>query len=593
MVTLLAPASPAPSTLTAERAATRARTVSIAPAAAVLLLIAVAPFERPLVTIARPAMVLTTVEAALAVALGAASIAWIAGRWTPAMRSPLTVPGAALAGALLISVAFAPEHAGNALRFALRFIAAGLVALLAANAATTQAVARRFVEASVAVAACVGAIAVLEAAESPSVMQALTFFRPGFHVVGGQLRASSTLGYPTTASMYLEVAFAWGLWLLVEAAAARRNARTAALLIALATIGAGIVATFTRAGLIGMAVSLALMAALRWWRTRRLDRAHAVLALLAIAVVGCVILSRSPAQIVARWSTEGSHAWYGASYEAPRALEFVPGGRYRVPVDVANTGRIEWRSDESPPFALSYHWVVAGSGRVVEFNGRRTAFPEPVPPGGHASVRAFVIAPATPGWYDLVWDVVHEYRAWLSTEGVPPPRTRVYVNGPLARPYGGDVLSELPETAVRPDRITLWRAALRAASAHPVTGLGADNFRLTYGRFLGLETWDTRVHANNLYLEILTGAGVPALAALLWLIWAAARALWSRWRAATDPRTATALAAAIAACTVVAGHGLVDTFLSFTPTYVTFALAAGLAVSPALRPGGDEHADRV
>ncbi len=40
---------------------------------------------------------------------------------------------------------------------------------------------------------------------------ALKAFRPGFHVVGGQLRATSTLFYPTITSMFLEVAFALGL----------------------------------------------------------------------------------------------------------------------------------------------------------------------------------------------------------------------------------------------------------------------------------------------------------------------------------------------------------------------------------------------
>ena len=50
----------------------------------------------------------------------------------------------------------------------------------------------------------------------PGVLDILTVFRPGFHVVGGQLRATSTLFYPTIASMFLEVAFAAGLWLMLE-----------------------------------------------------------------------------------------------------------------------------------------------------------------------------------------------------------------------------------------------------------------------------------------------------------------------------------------------------------------------------------------
>jgi hypothetical protein len=38
-------------------------------------------------------------------------------------------------------------------------------------------------------------------------------------------------------------------------------------------------------------------------------------------------------------------------------------------------------------------------------------------------------------------------------------------------------------------------------------------------------------------------------------------------------------AAAFAACAAIAVHALVDSFLTFTPTYVVFAIAAGLLFS--------------
>jgi hypothetical protein len=62
--------------------------------------------------------------------------------------------------------------------------------------------------------------------------------------------------------------------------------------------------------------------------------------------------------------------------------------------------------------------------------------------------------------------------------------------------------------------------------------------------------------------------------------------LLARWRAAR-PAHAAAAAACCAVWLAVAGHGLVDTFLSFTTTYVMFALAAGLALADY------EHANRV
>ena len=106
-------------------------------------------------------------------------------------------------------------------------------------------------------------------------------------------------------------------------------------------------------------------------------------------------------------------------------------------------------------------------------------------------------------------------------------------------------------------------------------GIGPDNFRLTYGRYLGLAAWDSRVHANNTYLEVLVGMGAIGAAALLWLIVAACRSTIARLRAA-DLETMPLVAAATAACLAIAAHGVVDSFLTFTSTYVVFALAAGM-----------------
>ena len=46
-----------------------------------------------------------------------------------------------------------------------------------------------------------------------------------------------------------------------------------------------------------------------------------------------------------------------------------------------------------------------------------------------------------------------------------------------------------------------------------VSGVGPDNDRLQYGKYLGARRWDTHVYSNNLYLEILTGSGILGLEA--------------------------------------------------------------------------------
>jgi O-antigen ligase len=202
-----------------------------------------------------------------------------------------------------------------------------------------------------------------------------------------------------------------------------------------------------------------------------------------------------------------------------------------------------------------------------------------------------VVAPGEAGSYTLVWDVAHETRAWLSTESVVPSRTEAEVTGATSSAVVTR-MSRLPSAPIRPSRPQLWRNALRMATERPWLGFGPDNFRHVYGRYAGLKQWDTRVHANNMYLEVLAGSGLVGLCALLSLTTASGLVLWQRVRHASDSALA-ASAAALAAWLIIAGHGLVDSFLSFTTTYLTFAMAMGLAFSPGLSRIASRDADCV
>jgi O-antigen ligase len=438
----------------------------------------------------------------------------------------------------------------------------------------------------VAVASCVALVAVLEALQVEPVMAALTVFRPGFHVVAGQLRATSTLFYPTIASMYLEVAFVMGLWLLLDHPARRRPIDRAIAFGALALIGAGIIATFTRAGLLAMMAALSLLAVLRLARVPRERAGLGVLTSLALTLIAVTLVAHSPELLAARLTTEGSDAWYGARYDVPKSVALQTGGVHRIPITLTNTGRLSWNSSSEPPFAVSYHWL--RDTAVVEFEGQRTRFATPVQPGQTATMHADIIAPGEPGTYTLVWDLVHETRAWFSSEGVEVARTQVVVTGEPTAPVAVR-MQQLPTATIRPPRPELWRAALKMASAHPWVGVGPDNYRLVYGAYVGARRADPSVHANNMYLEVLAGSGVPGLAALLALVATAGTTLWRRLRSATE-ETHIATAVALALWVVIAGHGLVDSFLSFTTTYVTFAIAGGWAVSRGLIDGaGNAH----
>lgn len=552
----------------------RPRPIERMASAAVMIVAATSAFEMVPPRLAVGGLQVSTLEVTtgLAVASGLASLATRPGAWR---RAAFAAPAIACLVVAAGSAAFAPDYAGEAWRTCGRVLAAWLLTVAVAHVVDRRARARRVIGVLLAVGALTGAIACLELAQVPWLMRLLTAFRPGFHVVGGQLRASATFVYPTVASMFLEVVFALGLWFVVEPPAGRSLARRFLPMVALVLVSAGVVASFTRAGLLAMFASLLVMAGLWYARARTVDAAMWRLGGLALTVMALVAGSRSPEAWTGRVSTDTSQDWYGASYAVPTTLTLPPGRLTGVPVTVENEGLLTWQSALDPIFAMSYHWLAPGSDLLVEFEGARTPFEHPVPPGGRTQMLVAVRAPQRPGDYTLVWDVVHEGRAWLSTEGVFAPRTAVRVEG-VAPSTPLETHGTLPAASVRMPRRQLWQAAARMVAARPWLGVGAGNFRQHYGAYLGLGAWDHRVHANNLYLEVLTGTGVAGLLTLLWLIAAIAGRAWRAWR--TDPQGALG-AALLASGITIAGHGLVDSFLAFTSTYVVFALAAGLAAA--------------
>jgi hypothetical protein len=88
-----------------------------------------------------------------------------------------------------------------------------------------------------------------------------------------------------------------------------------------------------------------------------------------------------------------------------------------------------------------------------------------------------------------------------------------------------------------------------------------------------------------MYLEVLAGMGLMGGLALLWLGVTSAQAVL---RAARAGGIGLGIAAA---CVAIAVHGLVDSFIAFTGTYILFALTLGLA--SAYERDGRRHAHRV
>jgi hypothetical protein len=554
------------------------------------LLLVAAPFEalQPLVRL--PGQSLSGVETVLLVVLAT----WLGlSRWShvvPVWRTPLTWPWIAFGLAALIAALLSADP-GNALHMTGRFWLAFGVYLLTLNGVTSIGRLRGVIIAAAVAGAIVALLVVLEYVNVGPVMDWLTFFRANAVHVGAQVRAAGPFQYPTIASMYLEIAFALTLGLLMAAVDSAHRGRTAGLTLLLVGIGQAITLTFTRAGLITMSCSLVIVAL---WRVRQrgADRGLTVLALVAIVIALQFLTSRSVESLRLRLTSEGQNAWYHASIDAPAHLTLQAGSEIAVPVSLTNTGSSSWDPHALNRFRFSYHWLLPDEDRVVSWEGARTDFPAVVPAGSRVDLQARVVAPRQPGQYRLLWDIEQEHQLWFSTE----PDADVFfslatVSGPATGTIDVSQLTTLPKRAVRPGRLVLWSAAGRMLAAHPILGVGPDNFRLGYASYAGLPGADTRVHSNNMYLEVLAGGGILAGSAFLWLLWSVAicvRRLVGYSGGPLDPLASGIVAAAAA----IALHGLVDSFLGFTATYIFMAIALGLIVGsqrlPELRRAGHE-----
>lgn len=560
----------------------------------VALLTLVAPFEltEPLVRLPRQSV--STLEAALLLAFAAWGAAIVASRRLPQWQTPLTLPWAALLIAMVAASAASPVSRINALHMTGRLTAALGVYLLAVNGLTTRSRLRAALALAVVVGVVVSVLAILEYLGVRPVLAWLTAFRPGVATIGAQIRAGGTLQYPTIASMYLEVVFALGLGVLLgehDAVRPGRHLRVAAWFVALAVIGEAITLTFTRAGLITMAASLVLVGTIRGAR-RGADGGTRLVAGLAAVVALLFLTSRSPQSMWLRLTSEGQESWYRARIDAPAELEIPAGHARAVRLALANTGRVAWDSQAAPPILLSYHWRPAEGQGFVRFEGDRTAFASPVAPGSTVTLDARLRAPEQPGRYRLEWDLVQEGRLWFSTEaGAVHVMSRALVTGEADEDDALDVLMPPVRPTVRPGRFDLWRAAVKMFAAHPLAGVGPDNFRLAYGSFAGVPSADPRTHSNNMYLEMFAGGGLLVGVSFLWLFWRAAGSFARLARAAAQQDFAPALGIA-AAGLAIGLHGAVDSFLSFAPIYVLFALTLGFAVA-CVRAEGGFDANRV
>jgi O-antigen ligase len=496
----------------------------------------------------------STLEAGAAVLLGAAALG-VASRG-PRLRVPFALPVALFLLGFLVSSLLAVGSSFLPLKFTAR-MAAGVIAFFLAANAFSQSPRLPLLFSCLSLAGALTALVALLEIGSGSFGGLLAPFREHAFEVGGRARAAATFAYPNTAGGFLTLTLAPTLYFFLRE-------RTRAIAAAFAgAITLALLLTYSRGALLGAAASVVAL----WW----LVRSRALLRLgLGLLGLTAFFFAVDPT-FRSRAASEDDRGWYEARIEPRReTLELEPGELAKTDVRVSNTGTLTWRSKGEKPFHLSYRWFEASGSSLspLPLEGERTRLAVSLEPGGTADVQAVVRAPREAGNYVLVWDMVHEHTTWFSDKtglGVPVSVVVGRTNGESVIPH--DLRETVTEKSWRPGRAELWTRALELFRAHPLFGVGPDNFRWRYGPASGRAVWDTRVYANSLYLELLSTVGLLGFGAFVVLMAKTLSGLGKRGTA-ESATLASALVGFLA-------HGIFDYLLAFTPIYLAIFTLLG------------------
>jgi O-antigen ligase len=113
------------------------------------------------------------------------------------------------------------------------------------------------------------------------------------------------------------------------------------------------------------------------------------------------------------------------------------------------------------------------------------------------------------------------------------------------------------ETVLR--RFAIWQGAFDLWRAHPLLGVGPGGFFWTYPAFMApaAAVEPDLIHAHSLWLNILTGWGVPGL---FWLV-VLLRWLYRQWQTIIPGAEAWVQIGVLASMAAALAHAQVDAFL--------------------------------
>lgn len=105
------------------------------------------------------------------------------------------------------------------------------------------------------------------------------------------------------------------------------------------------------------------------------------------------------------------------------AREVHVSSNFKLPIKIANKGKDLIPAGESPSginvFA-SFHWYKITGERFV-WDSLRTPLPSDIKPDDYIKMKLNILAPSTPGEYDLVVDLVQEKVLWFESSPASKP----------------------------------------------------------------------------------------------------------------------------------------------------------------------------
>src|SRR5262249_13061763 len=126
-----------------------------------------------------------------------------------------------------------------------------------------------------------------------------------------------------------------------------------------------------------------------------------------------------------------------------------------VALRIANIGKRTWQIEGDNPVHIAYQWFNSSGAQVFDVQELRTALPNDIKPDEEVDFVASLVAPNTPGVYQLHWDLIAEGISWFADGG----------NHPLILPIN---------ITATPTATTLWRAESSQNGASALLAIDGD-----------------------------------------------------------------------------------------------------------------------